>query len=56
MSVGGDEVLRSVYGFLACLPAMMLCSWLRLKPWQTSLALTIYMVPVWRLYAVMFGM
>jgi hypothetical protein len=53
MSVGGDEIWRSVYGFLVCLPVTMVCSRFTLRPWQTSLALTLYMVPAWRLYSLL---
>lgn len=51
----GDEALRAGFGFLVCWPALGACRWLRLTAGQTAAALTIYMVPMWRLYALLAG-
>lgn len=47
-----DELLRSAWGFAACWPALALCRRCGLKPAPTTAMITLYMIPVWRLYAI----
>lgn len=51
----GDEIGRAAFGFLACWPVLALCRWWRLSTTASSLLVTAYMIPIWRLYTALYG-
>jgi len=50
-----DEILRAAWGLCCCYPAMRLTQRFRLKALPTTVVITLYMIPTWKVYAWLMG-